>query len=115
MFFHLAENRWVDLGSHLYDLPGLHGQRGEVSTAVDWDAFAEDGVQTQHLIPREHADSPTVVRSITGGHDDPTRRNVHRQRWKAQYVPRGAGDVRVEEVVGEEEGLLFCDKVSETS
>lgn len=60
--------------SHLDDLPGLNGERGEVSAAVDWDTLSQDGVQTPHLIPRQHADPPTLLRSITGGHDD---RSVH--------------------------------------
>lgn len=57
--------------SHLDDLPGLHGQRGEVSAAVDRDALAQDGVQTPHLIPTQHADPPALLRGIRGGHDDP--------------------------------------------
>ena len=62
-------------GSHLDDLPGLHGQRGEVPAAVDGDALSQDGVQAPHLIPRQHADPPTLLRRITGGHDDPTERS----------------------------------------
>lgn len=56
--------------SHLDDLPGLHGQRGEVPAAMDRDALAQDGVQTLHLIPRQHADPPTLITGIAGGHDD---------------------------------------------
>ena len=68
------DRRW----SHLNDLSGLHGQRGEVSSAVDGDALSQDGVQAPHLIPRKHADPPTQIRGITGGHDDRTQRDVHR-------------------------------------
>ena len=65
-------------GSHLDDLPGLHGQRGEVSAAVDRDALPQDGVQAPHLIPGQHADPPNLLRVITGGHDDRTERDVRR-------------------------------------
>lgn len=70
----MTQMRFVGAGSHLDDLPGLHGQRGEVSTAVDRDALSQDGVQTLHLIPRQHTDPPTLLRGITGGHDDRTQR-----------------------------------------
>lgn len=58
--------------SHLHDLPGLHGQRGEVPAAVDRDALAQDGVQPLHLIPRQHTEPPALIGGITvgGRHDD---------------------------------------------
>lgn len=70
-------------GPHLDDLPGLHGQRGEVSAAVDRDALAQDGVQTPHLVPTQHADTPAVVRGVSGGHDDRNRLDTRPQRRSA--------------------------------
>ena len=53
--------------SHLDDVPGLHGQSGEVPAAVDRDALPQDGVQPPHLIPGQHADPRIQLRGITGG------------------------------------------------
>ena len=55
---------------YLDDLARLDGQRGEVPAAVNRHALPEDGVQALHLIPRQHAVAPTLLRLITGGHDD---------------------------------------------
>lgn len=75
----VATTSCIRARSHLDDLPGLHGQRGEVSTAVDRDALPQDGVQPLHLIPRQHADPPTLPLGTTGGHGDRngTERDVH--------------------------------------
>lgn len=56
--------------THLDDLPRLHGQCREVPAAVDGNAFPEDGVQAAHLIPRQDAEPPTLLRGITGRHDN---------------------------------------------
>ncbi|TNN86096.1 hypothetical protein EYF80_003513 [Liparis tanakae] len=66
----------VARGPHLHDLPRLHRQRGEVSSAVDRDALPQDGVQPLHLIPTQHADPPALLRGIGGGHDERTERDV---------------------------------------
>ena len=68
MFF-LNSNASV-IVAYLDDLPGLHGERGEVSTSVDGHALSEDGVQSLHLLPRQHTESPTLLRGITGGHGE---------------------------------------------
>lgn len=67
------------LSCYLDNLAGLYGQRGEVSSAVDRYALTKDGVQTPHLIPRQHAHPPTLLRDITGGHDDRRQLDVQRE------------------------------------
>lgn len=71
-------------GSHLDDLPGLHGQCGEVSAPVDRDALGQDGVQTPHLVPTQHADTPAGILGISGGHDGRTRLDTRPQRRAAE-------------------------------
>lgn len=70
--------------SHLDDVPGLHGQCGEVSAPVDRDALGQDGVQTPNLVPTQHADTPAVILGISGGHDDRTRVDRRPQRRAAE-------------------------------
>ncbi|MEQ2196016.1 hypothetical protein XENOCAPTIV_022257 [Xenoophorus captivus] len=48
---------------YLDDLTGLHGQSGEVSSAVDGDSLPQDRVQSLHLIPRQHTEPPSLIRS----------------------------------------------------
>lgn len=56
---------------YLDDLSWLHGESGEVSTAMDGNSFSEDRVQAPHLIPRQDAEpAVTLIRRITARHGD---------------------------------------------
>lgn len=55
---------------YLNNLAGLHGQSGEVSSAVNGDSLPQDRVQAPHLIPRQHTEPPTQIRRITARHGE---------------------------------------------
>lgn len=57
--------------SDLDDVPGLHGQRGEVPAPVDGDALPQDGVQPPDLIPVQQAEPAALLRGVTARHDAP--------------------------------------------
>lgn len=58
------------MGLYLNNLAWLHGQSGEVSPAVDGNSLRQDRVQALHLIPRQNAELPALVRRITARHGD---------------------------------------------
>lgn len=61
---------WVSRLHYLDDLARLHGQSGEVAPAVDGHSLPEDRVQALHLIPRQHAEPPTLIRRTIARHGD---------------------------------------------
>lgn len=61
---------WVSRLHYLDDLARLHGQSGEVSPAMDGHSLPQDRVQALHLIPRQHAEPPTLIRRTTARHGD---------------------------------------------
>ena len=63
---------------YLDDLAGLDGERREVPASVNRHALSEDGVQTLHLIPRQHTVAPTLLRLITGGHGEAALGNAEK-------------------------------------
>lgn len=94
MFIEANPRRRGWRSSHLDDLPGLHGQRGEVAAAVDRDALAQDGVQPLHLIPRQHAEPPALLGGITvgGRHDDSRSRvSARKEREEGERAARARG------------------------
>ena len=61
---------WISRLHYLDDLARLYGQSGEVAPAVDGHSLPEDRVQALHLIPRQHAEPPTLIRRTTARHGD---------------------------------------------
>lgn len=64
---------------YLDNLSWLHGQSGEVSSAVDGNSLPEDRVQALHLIPRQHTEPPTLIRRITARHGDVNLQNKKKE------------------------------------
>lgn len=73
---------------YLNDLAGAHGQRWEVSSAVDGDGLPQDRVQPLHLIPRQHAEPPTVIGRITARHGDVNYENPPDRRKEQKINQR---------------------------